>query len=199
MIERRCWRKQEIRALSNDDGVRRLAGYAAVFESRSHDLGGWYEVIAPGAFRDALGDDVRALWNHDPNFVLGRTTSGTLRIWEDENGLGYEVTLPNTSWARDLWELVARGDVRESSFAFTVADEAWDEGADGPVRTVKKIERLYDVSPVTYPAYPATQAEARAVLERARAEGRLPPPVAPRRPPEWRRKAITLKTKLLED
>jgi HK97 family phage prohead protease len=124
----------------------------------SENLGGFREQIKPGAFADVLGNDVRALVNHQDSMVLGRTASGTLEIGEDADGLWYEVTMPDTQYARDLMVSIKRGDITQSSFAFSVAvgGDAWDEDATtgGAIRTVSKMGRLYDVSPVTYPAYP---------------------------------------------
>lgn len=142
-----------------DGGARKIHGYAAKFDVLSENLGGFRETIKAGAFTDVLGDDVRALLNHDPNLILGRTKANTLALGEDEVGLWYETTLPETQVARDLAESISRGDVSQSSFAFTVAPggEDWQEDEDGRViRTITKIGRLYDVSPVTYPAYPDT-------------------------------------------
>lgn len=134
-----------------------LRGYAAKFDAMSENLGGFREQIAAGAFADVLKDDVRALFNHDANQVLGRTTAGTLRIAQDSTGLYYEVDLPDTQAARDLATSIERGDVSQSSFAFRVAPngDSWNENEDGVIiRTITKFARLYDVSPVTYPAYP---------------------------------------------
>ena len=146
----------EIRS-ADDKGVR-IGGYAAKFGVMSENLGGFREQIQRGAFADVLGNDVRALINHDANLVLGRTTSGTLTIAEDENGLSYEVQLPDTQAARDLAQSIKRGDVSQSSFAFSIAPggDDWTEDPEtgGYIRTVKKVGRLFDVSPVTYPAYP---------------------------------------------
>lgn len=140
-----------------------LSGYAAVFGEATEIAGIFRERIAPGAFADAVKrDDVRALFNHDANFVLGRTTAKTLRLVEDDRGLRYEVDPPETTWARDLMVSVQRGDVNQSSFAFEVTEEEWDYGVRGemPLRTIKAV-RLYDVSPVTYPAYESTTVSAR--------------------------------------
>jgi HK97 family phage prohead protease len=142
-----------------------LSGYAAVFGAATEIAGLFREQIAPGAFRDAVGrDDVRALFNHDANFVLGRTTSGTLRLVEDDKGLRYDVDPPDTQWARDLMVSVQRGDVSQSSFAFEVTEDEWEYGKRGemPLRTIKQV-RLHDVSPVTYPAYATTTVSARSV------------------------------------
>lgn len=147
-----------------------IRGYAAMFNNLSEDLGGFREQISTGAFADAVGSsDVRALVNHDPNLVLGRSKSGTLTMREDVNGLYVEISPPDTQASRDLMELMRRGDVNQMSFAFTVAkeDQAWTRDGTGPwLRTIKKVNRLYDVSVVTYPAYPQTTAAVRALQER---------------------------------
>lgn len=143
----------------------KMTGYAAMFGTPTEIAGLFREQIARGAFAEAVGkDDVRALFNHDANFVLGRTTSGTLRLVEDETGLRYDVDVPETTWARDLMVSVQRGDVSQSSFAFEVLEDEWEYGTRGamPLRTIKSV-RLYDVSPVTYPAYASTTVSARAV------------------------------------
>lgn len=154
----------EVRAQTPDEPTR-LVGYAAVFEREAVIAGFFREQIAAGAFADAIqADDVRALFNHDPNFVLGRNTAGTLTLSEDETGLRYEVDPPDTQWARDLLVSVQRGDVTQSSFGFEVLEEKWTEPDPKskalPLRTILKA-KLWDVSPVTYPAYEETTAEAR--------------------------------------
>lgn len=143
----------------NDDGIAVLRGYGAVFNSTSEDLGGFYEIIAPGAFNEVLSDDVRAYFNHDMNLLLGRTASGTLEVGTDDNGLWYEVKLPDTSYARDLITLMERGDVKESSFGFTIKDDYWEERDNTTYRIITKVGRLFDVSPVSHPAYPAATSE----------------------------------------
>lgn len=146
-------RKFETR-IEADKEARTITGYAAIYNSDSEDLGGFIERMAPGSFDGRLQDDVRVLFNHDNNLVLGRTISGTATLEVDEKGLKYTCQLPDTSYAKDLIELMERGDVTQSSFAFTIEDESWEERADGMlIRTVKKVGQLYDVSPVTYPAY----------------------------------------------
>lgn len=156
----------------------KIRGYAAVFNSLSDDLGGFREQITAGAFADAIGrDDVRALVNHDPNLVLGRSRSGTLIMREDGNGLAVEIVPPDTQAARDLVALMERGDVSQMSFAFTVSkeDQAWERSGSGPwIRTIRKVARLFDVSVVTYPAYPSTSAAMRA-LEQHQQEAVVPP------------------------
>lgn len=142
----------------------RLVGYAAVFHQEAVIGSLFREQIAVDAFDGALGrDDVRALFNHDPNYVLGRTTAGTLRLQVDARGLRYEVDPPATQWAQDLMRTIARGDVSQSSFAFRVTHDEWTAPATAgglPLRTVRAVE-LFDVSPVTYPAYNETSIAAR--------------------------------------
>lgn len=147
----------EVRAAG--DGGYSIVGHGAVFNSLSENLGGFREKIAPGAFASVLAKspDVRALYNHDPNLVLARTTNGTLRLEEDVAGLRYHADVVPTSYGNDLRLLLERGDVTQSSFAFRVADDVWDEDPDtgALIRTIHEFSALYDVSPVTYPAYPA--------------------------------------------
>lgn len=111
--------KLETRADDDDSPV--IRGHAAVFDSLSENLGGFKEIIKRGAFLDAIEtDDVRALFNHDSNFVLGRNTAGTLRMSEDDTGLAVEIDPPDTTWARDLLTSMRRDDITQMSFAFTV-------------------------------------------------------------------------------
>jgi HK97 family phage prohead protease len=151
----------------------KIEGYAAVFNQPSEIIsdmfGSFREYVAPGAFTKTLKDgaDVRALLNHDPNFVLGRSKSGTLRLWEDSRGLGYEATPPDTQWARDLLEVMRRGDIDQSSFGFRTVRDRWgvgktDGGDEVDERTLLELQ-LFDVSPVTYPAYPQTTSDVRSL------------------------------------
>ena len=172
-IERRFIPATEIRAESEGEN-RRIVGYAALFNSRSEDLGGFVEVIAPGAFAKALAkSDIRALFNHDPNLVLGRMKAGTLRVSEDEHGLHIENDLPDTSVARDLLENMRLGNVDQMSFAFSVRKEGqeWEERDGQLLRTITEVEQLFDVSPVTYPAYADTTVAVRS-LETWKAEAK---------------------------
>jgi HK97 family phage prohead protease len=136
-----------------------IAGYAAVFNSPSEDLGGFIEYIAPGAFDSVMNDDVRGFYNHDYNYLLGRASSGTLRLSTDERGLRYEIDLPNTTYANDLIELMRRGDVNQSSFAFMIESDNWSVKGKQNIRTITKISRLIDVAPVVIPAYPAATSQ----------------------------------------
>lgn len=165
--ERRCFPVEELR-VHDEDGGPRIQGYAALFNSRSENLGGFHEIIKPGAFTKTLNDgaDVRALWNHDPNFVLGRTKSGTLKLEQDARGLRVDITPPDTQWAKDHVETIRRGDVSQMSFGFRVIDDNWrnDEESALQVRELREVS-LFDVSPVTYPAYPQTTVDIRSTLE----------------------------------
>lgn len=145
----------EIRAVEGEQPT--VSWYASVFDSLSEDLGGFREKIGRRAFTETLQqDDVRALFNHDPSYVLGRSTNGTLSMRVDLTGLNASVTPPDTQWARDLMVSVKRGDVTAGSFGFNVLEDKWGaDEAGNIIREVKKV-RLFDVSLVTYPAYPGT-------------------------------------------
>jgi HK97 family phage prohead protease len=140
-------------------------GYAAVFNSPSDPIGGQFtEYVMPGAFKRSLDarNDVKLLWNHDTGEVLGSTRSGTLRLVEDSHGLKAIADLPNTQRGRDTAELIKRGDVVNMSFGFSVpkGGDSWtDSGATRHLNSV----RLYEVSVVSYPAYPSSSASVRAV------------------------------------
>lgn len=156
-IERRIL-EGEVILREGRGGAPVVSGYAALYSRQSQNLGGFVEIIEPGAFDSVVRDDVRALFNHDPNLVLARSRggSGTLRLTADRIGLRYEFALPDLSYARDLAESLRLGNVTQSSFAFSVRreDQTWEDGADGlMIRRIRKFSRLYDVSPVTYPAY----------------------------------------------
>lgn len=135
-----------------------IGGYAARFNAPSQNLGGFREFIAPGAFNRAAsrnwpgaGTGVVARYNHDDMYLLGNTDSGTLRLSVDEEGLRYDVDVPQAR--ADVFELVERGDVRSSSFAFITDDDDWTTDDSGfPVRTLRQVQ-LIDVAPVNTPAY----------------------------------------------
>ena len=158
----------ELRIEKREDGSTSVEGHAAVFDSLSENLGGFREIIHKGAFDEVLDDDVRALFNHDSNLILGRTKSGTLSISVDERGLVYRYDSPNTTYAQDLLISLERGDVSQSSFGFRVANvdgSEWeeDEETGALTRHIKKFSRLFDVSPVTFPAYPSTDVAKRSL------------------------------------
>ena len=139
-----------------------LTGYAALFNSRSENLGGFTEVIAPGAFSRSLKsrNDIKLLWNHDTSAVMGSTRAGTLKLEEDARGLKVTASLPNTTHGRDARELVKRGDVTGFSFGFTIPGRGGDEwNAEGTERTLKSV-RLHEVSLTPFPAYTATNGTA---------------------------------------
>jgi HK97 family phage prohead protease len=152
-------------AMRADGDKTHLVGYAAKFNSETVIGEFFRETIEPGAFRSAVSaGDVRGLFNHDPNMVLGRTASGTMRLEEDETGLRYVIDPPDTSLGRDVMALVARGDVTGSSFGFTVKRDTWtrpSRNGELPLRTIHEIEWLRDVGPVTFPAYEETTVQAR--------------------------------------
>lgn len=172
-VERRALQDARLRAIGGDASPK-LAGYAAVFDATSADLGGFVEAIKPGAFREAIGrDDVVCLLNHDRNVVLGRTSAKTLVLEEDDVGLRFEAVLPDTQAARDLHALVTRGDVRHASFAFAVDERGrhWERGPQGEwLHVVTRVARLLDVSIVTVPAYSQTRVDARHWRARQRRE-----------------------------
>lgn len=166
----------ELRAMTEGAEGKIVFGYAAKFNAMSQNLGSescqFYEIILPGAFDDVLNDDVRALFNHESELILARSKAGqgTLQIGVDEIGLWYQFEAPDTSVGRDLLVSLRRGDIDQSSFSFTVADsgQSWVESqvGDGPeiyTRTISKVSRLYDVSPVTYPAYEDTEVDCRSI------------------------------------
>lgn len=167
-IERRSFPIREIRATDGDNP--KISGYAAVFDELSENLGGFYERIQRGAFANTLETaDVRALWNHDSNYPLGRSRAGTLALSEDETGLAFEIDPPETSYAKDLLVSMRRGDVDQMSFGFITIRDKWEQIGGQVIRTLLEVE-LFDVSPVTYPAYPTTSATVRSKFESFTAE-----------------------------
>ncbi|WP_300009705.1 HK97 family phage prohead protease [uncultured Roseobacter sp.] len=156
IVERRVMACSELEVRDAEGEPPVLVGYAALFDERSEDLGGFVEQIAPGAFSGSVGGDIRALINHNSNHVLGRTKSRTLRVEEDNRGLRIEVTPPDTGAARDLLESVRRGDIDQMSFGFRTKKDSWDEVDGTIVRTLLDVT-LIEVSPVTFPAYPQTE------------------------------------------
>jgi len=162
----------EVRAVvpddANDNTGSVIEGYAAKFNSET-EIGYYYkfrEKILPGAFDDVLNDDVRCLFNHNPNFCLARSNNGqgTLTLSVDSIGLKYSYKTPNRQYAKDLEDAIATGDISQSSFAFDIAEETWTE-IDGEIATrdIVKFKRLYDVAPVTYPAYADTEVAKRSL------------------------------------
>ena len=157
--------QREFRMESAEQNGNTIRGYAAIYNSDSEWMGGFYEQIATGAFDGVMDNDVRAYFNHDENLLLGRVSSGTLRISTDKRGLFYEVDLPNTTYANDLAELMKRGDVNQSSFAFLIEKDRWEQRDGTTYRIIEKVSRLLDVSPVSQPAYPDATSELKRDLE----------------------------------
>lgn len=135
-----------------------VAGYAAVFNSPADIGGSWVETIAPGAFANSLraGNDVLALYSHEVDRLLGRSSSGTLRLKEDTKGLAIEIDLPDTTDGRDVGVLVQRGDLKGMSFGFVVTKQEWDETVDPPQRTIYEVD-LREVTVCATPAYDDTE------------------------------------------
>lgn len=162
--------KREVRTVpielrvSNDESPK-ITGHAAVFDKWSDDLGGFREIIRSGAFKKTLKEaDIRALFNHDPNYVLGRNKADTLRLEEDDKGLAIEIDPPDTQWARDLTTSIERGDINQMSFGFRTVKDQWTTPKEGKENQRELLEvELFDVSPVTFPAYPQTDVSIRSV------------------------------------
>lgn len=183
-IEYRTFTVEEFRVLKEDDHPK-IVGYAALFNKESEPIKffgtTFTEEIAPGAFKKAIKkSDTRATFNHDPNIILGRKSAGTLNLKEDEKGLFTETTPPDTQYVRDVvLTPIDRGDIKEMSFAFTVKIEKFEEDKDKNTvkRTLVEVDYLYDIAPVTYPAYKDTSVALRS-LEKWREDnkGSLPEP-----------------------
>lgn len=138
-----------------------IFGYAYKFRLKSQNLGGFREQVLEGAGEEsAQADDIRALVNHEASMILGRSLSGTLRLGEDSTGLEYEIDADERqSYVRNLIIALERKDVTQSSFGFQALDDDWSlDEDDFPLRSVRKM-KLFDVSPVTYPAYLSSEAQ----------------------------------------
>lgn len=144
------------RGLGSASASATISGRAVVYNVTSDDLGGFVERFAPGSVQ--VGDDLYLLFGHDHLHVLGRASAGTLRAWDDGNGLAFECDPPETQWAKDLRTSMKRGDIKQCSFAFVAEDEAWSVDPSGtPLRTVKRA-RIHEISIVAMPAYPQSSA-----------------------------------------
>lgn len=155
-LKKRTFKDLTLTVETRDDKPPKIKGHAAVFDVIAGD--GWFrEKVAPGAFTESLKiDDIRALWNHDTNIVLGRNRANTLKLWEDAEGLSVEITPPDTQLVRDMLESIARGDVSQMSFGFQVLRQTWVEEEDEKdLRIIDKV-KLWEVSPVTFPFYEDT-------------------------------------------
>ena len=139
-----------------------IEGYFALYESETELWAGSYEIISKGAFENTIQkNDIRALWNHNTQYVLGRNKNGSLQLKADDKGLFASIKLPNTQYAEDLYSLVQRGDIDQASFGFNILDEELEELADGGYRWRIKDIDLHEISVVTFPAYENTSVQAR--------------------------------------
>jgi HK97 family phage prohead protease len=165
--------RANVRLEKREDGKEIITGYASVFYSPG-DPGTEYELwpafgtwprvverVMPGAFDGVLGQDVRGLFNHDVNLLLGRSKANTLTFGLDATGLWYRIVPADTTVARDVLEHLRRGDMDGSSFSFAIGDQRWTETKDLEVREILRVDTLYDVGPVTFPAYESTTAGVR--------------------------------------
>lgn len=161
----------EIRASDSGEG-RMVTGYAALFETETN-IGMFREKIERGAFTASLKDsDIHALYNHSYDMVLGRMKSGTLRVKEDDKGLAVEIDLPDTQQARDLEALMERGDVDQMSFQFSMRGgvEEWDDSQDPPLRTIRTVGEMFDVTVCPRGAYPDTSCALRSLEQHRKAK-----------------------------
>ena len=158
---RPCVQGVEVRM--TQDGQPELFGYALKWDTE-YRVGWFTEKIARGALSDANMSDVRILFNHDPNMVIARTASGTATIGMDDTGMYYRATIPNSPFGQNLMESLKRGDITQSSWAFSIREKGdkWEyrEGV-GDIRTITAVDTVYDASPVTYPANPDTSVATR--------------------------------------
>ncbi len=165
MKPERRFLQTEVRAIG--DGNPKIVGYAATFNQRSQDLGGFFEEIDPGAFDACLGQnpDILGLYNHNMDYVLGRTSSGTMVVTADEIGLQYSIDPPDTQLARDLMTSMRRKDIRGSSFGFYCLEDTWyiDPLTDSLIRRVLRAA-VFDCSVVTDPAYLTSDAAVRSQM-----------------------------------
>lgn len=181
--EKRNLTANNVEIRESEDGKRTITGYAVKWEMKSVTMGyfkRFKEQFKRGAFTESLtNDDQLALWSHDTSKVLGRTKNGTLRLFEDEIGLRFELDLPSSTLGKDAYETIKRGDVDGVSFGFQMQKQEWDENdVDNITRSILKA-KLLEISPVAFPAYPDSQVSARShdpykehIEERMRSEKR---------------------------
>lgn len=163
-VEKRNLTTNSVEIREDDEGKRTLTGYAIKWEMKSVTMG-WRrfrEQFKRGAFTESLtNEDQLALWSHDTSKVLGRTKNGTLRLFEDEVGLRFELDLLDTTLGDDAYKTIKRGDVDGVSFGFSMLKQEWDEAdPDNVIRTITKA-KLLEISPVAFPAYPDSEVSAR--------------------------------------
>jgi HK97 family phage prohead protease len=162
---RACFEPESVEIRKDEKGKSTIAGYAVVFEKLSQKIGGFFrEKVRAGAFTDSLKkNNIRALWNHNSDHVLGSTKAGTLRLTEDEKGLRFEVDAPETQAGRDALTTIERGDVDGMSFGFNVRKQEWDEtNPEDIIRTLVDVD-LREISPTPFPAYTQTKVAVRSV------------------------------------
>lgn len=166
-MENRYLKMSEIQTRSDEDNSLVVEGYFSVFNEVYEVWDGVTESIAPGAFTNVLNDDVRALFNHNTDLILGRTTNGTLELRQDDKGLWGRIKLnPKDTDAVNAYERIARGDVTGCSFGFDIADEERTVTENGGVHyTIKEVNPLFEVSPCVFPAYEQTRIESRHMNE----------------------------------
>lgn len=171
-VETRYFTLSELRAETEGD-TRKISGYASVFNSFSEPIGGMFrEIVRPGAFRKTIaeGDQV-LLWSHDTAKPLARKSAGTLALTEDDRGLKFEAKMNGTSWADDAMKAIESRDVTQMSFGFSVIKDRWTFDAQNELDQRELLEvALYEVSPVAFPAYPATDVQARSIYDAAKAQ-----------------------------
>lgn len=165
MIELRHFEIEELETRNEEESPPLIRGYAAKFEKLSQDLGGFKEKIQRGAFEKSVrGNNVRALWNHNTDLVLGSTKNNSLKLWEDEKGLRFELELPDTAWGRDAYTSIERGDVEGVSFGFNVVADEWEEEKKSLIRTLTDVI-LHEISPTAFPAYTQTNVAVRSTKD----------------------------------
>lgn len=163
-IEKRIYTFTNVEVRAGEGGDSYIDGYASVFNKDSLDLGGFIETVNPEAFNRSLAEnpDVRALFNHDSSELLGRTISKTLTLSVDDKGLRMSLRLPNTGKGPYVKEMIARGDLSQMSFAFITRKDKWDFNSTPNRRELLDVD-LFEVSPVTFPAYPDTSLAVRSM------------------------------------
>lgn len=162
-MDTRYLKMENVLSRSDDDDNPVIEGYFAVFNSVYEVWDGATESIAPGAFAESVSGDVRSLYNHNTDLILGRTSAGTLELKEDSHGLWGRVKInKNDSDAMNAYERIKRGDITGCSFGFNIEEETADYRDDGTVHwTITKVNPLYEVSPCVFPAYEATRISSR--------------------------------------
>jgi len=166
LITRACFNLEDVEIRKSEDGKTTIAGYAAVFEKLSVPIYDFREKVRAGAFAESLKkNNIRALWNHNPDFVLGSMKAGTLRLVEDAKGLKFEIDPPDTSAGRDAVISIQRGDVDGMSFGFRTLKQEWDEKDPKDIIRTLIVVDLREISPTPFPAYPDTKVKVRTVVD----------------------------------